>query len=303
MSVRGGPPKGHETAPHGRRQGAIAHLKRATGLGLALGGGSARGLAHILMLEALDELGVKPERIAGTSIGAIFGALYASGLSGAEIREHTLETLASRAQLVRRLMSRIDHIGQLWRVSHPSVLDPVTMIEVVMPDQLRGDIAGLRIPFTAVATDYYAMSEVDLSEGPIIPAVAASAALPSILKPVSLHGRVLVDGGYVNPCPWDLVAPKSRITVAVDVTGTTARADGGMKPPRPIEAFIGTTQILFRSISREKMKQAAPDILIEPRVGTYGTLDFLKVQEIFAASEPAKDELKRALAARIDALA
>jgi NTE family protein len=268
-------------------------------VGLALGGGSARGLAHIMMLEVFDELGIKPSAIAGTSIGAIIGGLYAAGLSAHEIRNFAEELLSKRSEIFIRLAKSYGGWPSLWSVRRPSVVDGVTLFELLMPPQLRCDFARLRIPFHAVAVDYYAMQQVVITSGPVIPAIAASAALPTILKPVTIGGRILVDGGFINPTPWDVIQPIVDFTVAVDVTGQTDLTSGppqsGTALPTTLEAWVGCTQILFHTITREKLKQRAPDLMIRPAVGTFGTMDFVKIREIFAASEPAKDELKRAL--------
>ena len=263
-------------------------------IGLALGGGSARGLAHVLMLEAFDELGIKPVAIAGTSMGAMMGGLYATGMSAVDIRAFVEDLLAKRTEIFLRLAKSTDGLRNLWTFRAPSVVDGVTLFEVLLPPALRCDFASLKIPFSAVAVDYYAMSQVIIEQGPVIPAIAASCALPSILRPVVIGGRVLVDGGFRNPCPWDVVAPKADYTVAVDVSGITSRGDDSVAP-NPIEAWIGTTQILFHTISDTKMAVNPPSLMIRPAVGTYGTMDFPRFREIFAASEPAKDELKRGL--------
>jgi NTE family protein len=262
-------------------------------IALALGGGSARGLAHVMMLEAFDELGLKPVAIAGTSIGAMIGGLYASGMSGLEIRAFVEELLASRTEIFRRLAKSSDGLRNLWTFRAPSVVDGVTLFEVLLP-ALRCEFASLKIPFAAVATDYYAMQQVVLDQGAVIPAVAASCALPSIIRPVTIGGRVLVDGGFRNPCPWDVVAAKADYTVAVDVTGITARGNDAAVP-NPIEAWIGSTQILFHAISDAKLAAAPPTLMIRPAVGIYGTMDFPRFREIFTASEPAKSDLKRGL--------
>ncbi len=263
-------------------------------IGLALGGGSARGLAHIMMLEAFDELGVKPSVIAGTSIGSIIGGLYAAGLSAAEIRTFAEELLSSRSEIFKRLAKSYGGLPSLWNIRRPSVVDGVTLFELLMPPQLRCDFNSLKIPFSAIAVDYYAMTEVVIDQGPVIPAIAASCALPTIMRPVVTGGRVLVDGGFANPTPWDVVQPKADVTVAVDVTGQTDLGRG-QDVPTTIDAWVGCTQVLFHTITAHKLKARAPDLMIRPSVGTFGTMDFSKIHEIFAASAPAKDELKRGL--------
>ncbi|MFM9942290.1 MAG: patatin-like phospholipase family protein [Hyphomicrobiaceae bacterium] len=277
-----------------------AHTATRPTVALALGGGSARGLAHILMLEVFDELGVVPTAIAGTSIGAIMGACYAAGLSAVEIREHCRAMLASRRAFLSTLVRAAPgHLSSLWSPWQPSVVDGVTLLEMLMPERVRCDFQSLKIPFWSIATDFYGLDQVAISNGPVIPAVAASAALPTIMRPVIIDGRVLIDGGFVNPTPYDVVKPKADFTVAVDVTGDTQRRPG-IEVPSTVEAWIGATQILFHSITREKLKTSSPEIFIRPNVGGFSTLDFLRMDEILAAATPAKDELKRRLAALLE---
>jgi NTE family protein len=268
---------------------------------LALGGGSARGLAHIVVLEALDELGIRPAAIAGTSMGSIFGALYATGLSAAEIRADFESQLASRAAFLRRLAGKLPGgLGSLWNPLSPSVIDNVTLFEMILPDVLHTDFSTLRMPFVAVAADFYAIEQVVLDRGPLIPALAASCALPAWARPVVLDGRVLIDGGYMNPIPFDVVQNRADITIAVDVTGDPKRRPG-VKVPNPLEAMTGAAQLLFHAVTREKLKSMAPDILIRPKVGAYGAFDFFKIGDILAAAESSKDELKRQLSQRLEA--
>ena len=229
--------------------------KRGKGVALALGGGSARGLAHVLMLEAFDELGVKPCVIVGTSMGAICGAAYAAGLSGAEMRAHFMALFAKRAYFLKHFTGRLrGSMTTLWSPRAPSVIDNVTLFEMLLPEALRCDFAALKIPFLAVATDFYAIEQVVLDKGPLIPALAASSALPSLTRPVVLHGRTLIDGGFVNPVPYDVVMDRAGVTVAVDVTGHTRRRSGA-KVPRTLDAITGSTQILFHSLTREKLRR------------------------------------------------
>jgi NTE family protein len=274
--------------------------RRPDGIALALGGGSARGLAHIVVLEALDELGLEPVAIAGTSMGSICGALYAAGLSAAEMRADFESQLASRARFARRFAGKLPRaLASLWSLRSPSVIDNVTLFEMILPDILHCDFAALRLPFVAVAADFYGIEQVLLDRGPLIPALAASCALPAWARPVVIDGRVLIDGGYVNPIPFDVVMDPARITVAVDVTGDPQRRPGA-RVPRPFHAMTGAAQLLFHSITREKLKSTAPDILIRPDVGRFGAFDFFKIDEILAAAAGCKDELKRKLAQRLD---
>ena len=270
-------------------------------IALALGGGSARGLAHIVMLEVFDELGIKPSIIAGTSMGSICGACYAAGLSAAEIRDGFESQFTSAATFFKQFAGKLrGGISTLWSVRSPGIVDNVTLFEMLLPEVLHSDFNSLKIPFLAIAADFYAIEQVILDHGPVIPALAASCALPGMARPVVLEGRVLIDGGYVNPVPYDVVMDRADITVAVDVTGAPQRRPGA-RVPGTVEAVTGATQLLFHSITREKLKSIAPDIFIRPKVGAYAALDYFKIGAILDAAQEAKDDLKRQLSQRLEA--
>jgi NTE family protein len=270
-------------------------------IALALGGGSARGLAHIAILEALEELGLRPAAIAGTSMGSICGAMYAAGVPAAEVRAGFVAELGSRAAFMARYAGRVaSGLPSLWSVRSPSAIDSVTLFEMVLPEALHSNFESLLIPFKAVAADLYAVDQVVLERGPLIPALAASCALPAWAQPVVIDGRVLIDGGYVNPVPFDVVMDTADITVAVDVTGDPGLYPGAKaaRPPQS-EARRGAIQLLFHSVTREKLRARAPDIMIRPAVGGFSALDFFRIEEILAAAEAAKEELKRELSQRL----
>ena len=268
--------------------------------GIALGGGGARGFAHVLILEALDELGIRPRLIAGTSIGALIGAAYASGMNGAEIHVFCHELFQKRTRIVKRLFSSWNAaLAQGWGSSGVSMFKGERVLEALMPDTLPGSFEELKIPFLAVTTDFYTQCPYVLTNGPLMPAIVASSALPGILRPVELDGRVLVDGGFVNPVPFDLLKGRADIIAAIDVCAGPQQSRGQV--PSLIDAIIGSNQITMRSVMREKLKSAAPDILIRPDIDQFRVLDFYKIDEIFAASVAAKDEFKRSCAAAIAA--
>jgi NTE family protein len=290
-------PAGNSTTETGALTGRSGGTTDPT-IALALGGGGARGIAHILMLEAFDELGVKPALITGTSIGAIYGAAYASGLSGRLLRAHTEETLSQRLDFVRQLISaRADPVQRLFNLLplRSALLNPVALLEFVLPSAVPLDFAQLTIPFSAVATDFYAQEAAVISTGALRPAIAASMALPAIFQPVAIEGRAMVDGGLVNPLPFDVVMGRADVTVAIDVSGATHPV-GTAASPRAFEAIFASTQILQRSIVREKLKSVQPDIYIDVAVDRFRVLDFHLFRDVMAASIPAKEHLKRELA-------
>jgi NTE family protein len=267
-------------------------------IALALGGGGARGLAHILMLEVFEELGVRPVVIAGTSIGAIFGAAYAAGLSAAQIRAHTEETLGQRFDFVRQLLNaRADPIQRLFSFVplRSALLNPDALLELLLPSRIPRDFAALGTPLEVVATDFYSQSQVVLNQGSLRRAIAASMALPAIFQPVTIDGRHLVDGGLVNPLPFDVIAGRADITVAIDVSGAAPEPDAG-NGPRALETLFAATQILQRSIVREKLKSLTPDVYIDVDVYAFHALQFHRFRDVLAAAAPAKLALKRQLA-------
>lgn len=270
----------------------------AASIALALGGGGARGLAHIVVLEALEELGLKPSAIAGTSIGAIFGAGAAAGLSAAHMRAHVEETFSQRYALVRNLLSvRARPVDKLLNLlpMRTALLDPEALLELLLPSRIPHTFEALKTPLEVIATDFYGEETVVLDTGSLHQAIAASIALPAIFQPVTIAGRVLIDGGLVNPLPYDRLQGRAGIVIAVDVTGA-GREQRHPAGPGAVEALFAASQILQRSIVREKLKAERPDILIDMPSAAFGVLEFHRWQEILAAAEPAKEQLKRQLA-------
>ncbi len=264
------------------------------GLGLALGGGGARGLAHIIVLEAIDELGLRPDIITGTSIGSILGSAYCAGMSGAEIRDYCVSLFSNRTRVIRRILGdKNGKLFALWTPRRPAMFDPVVLLRTLMPEQVDCDFADLKIPLRVMATDFYRQSEFIIDSGPVMPAIAASSALPGLLKPVEFDGRILLDGGFVNPLPFDTLPEGCGVTVAVDVS--TGPEEGRTEMPSALEAVLGVTQITVNSIVAEKLRAGAPDVLIRPKVRQYRVLDFFKIAEILEECQPVRDEVKRAL--------
>lgn len=267
--------------------------------GLALGGGGARGLAHIKILQVIDEFGIKPKVISGTSMGALVGCLYASGMNGLEIEDYAKDLFSKRTELIKRLYgNRPNKWVSLINLRTPSILNAEAFFQMLMPENLPENFEDLKIPFHAITTDFYTQEQYTVSKGKLIPAIAASSALPALLKPVELDERVLIDGGFVNPVPFNILNGKVDITIAVDVTGEQARLAG--KVPNSIDALIGCSQILLRSLTNNmlqnnELKNNQQLILAQPRVGRYNVLDYFKIEDIFTHSEEAADDLRRNL--------
>ena len=199
-------------------------------LGLALGGGGARGVAHIAVLEVLDEMGVVPTAIAGASVGAMIGAAFAAGFSGRDIRRHVIALAHDRTEVLRRLVAaRAGSFASLFSGGFGTAaqVDGEKFCEQFMPAAMPEDFGGLRIPLMVIASDLYRREQVVITSGPLRRAIAASIALPTLVRPVVIDDRVLVDGGATNPLPFDTVSARADVVMAVDISGepNAARRD------------------------------------------------------------------------------
>ncbi|PTM98388.1 patatin-like phospholipase family protein [Mycoplana dimorpha] len=284
--------------PHGRNTGSSMPT-----VSIAFGGGGARGLAHIHVVEVLDELGVRPRLIAGSSIGAIIGAAMAAGLSGRDIREHTLAAVGRPTDAFGRIWGlRPATLAEVWasgfRVGQFNLERVLrAFLPPVMPDRFE----DLQIPLKVVTSDFYEQCETVKETGPLFPALSASAALPALFLPVRIEGRVLIDGGLLNPVPFDHLRGTADVTVGIDVIGRPVGEEGTI--PSSVDSLYGATQMAMRSIISLKLQQGAPDIFLQPEVGRYRALDFLRAKEILDHSAGVRDQFKRALEARFESLA
>jgi NTE family protein len=259
---------------------------------LALGGGGARGVAHIHVLAAFDDLGIKPAIIAGSSIGAIMAIGYASGISAQEMREYVVKSFSNRAQVMARLWRiRPQRFGSFsWRMPRIGELDGERVLRAFLPAEIPESFDELQIPVKVTATDFYGNKTTIIEQGRIWPAMAASAAIPAIFRPVLVNGRYHIDGGISNPVPFDLVEGPDRQVVAVDVVGLP---DGDpAKMPSRIDAVFGASQLMMQTLTQFKLKHHRPDILIRPPINAYRVLDFLRAEEILAYTQSVREETR-----------
>jgi NTE family protein len=264
---------------------------------LALGAGGARGLAHIAIIEALDEMGVKPVAIVGASIGAVIGAGYAAGLTGRAMRRHLISLAHDRGEVLRRVMgARAAAWSEILGAGfgNPFVADPSKFYDAFLGELLPADFADLKLPMTAVATDLHARKSLVLREGPLKPAIAASMAVPGLVRPLEVNGRVLVDGGVTDPLPFGCLRGAADVIVAVDVSGGTVERGS---VPDPWESLFATISVMSHTIVAHKLKEGAPDLLLRPNVGLFRMLDFFQASAILRAAEPIKAEVKEKLGA------
>jgi NTE family protein len=266
-------------------------------IGLALGGGGARGLAHIQVLETLDELGIRPYRIAGTSIGAVIGSLYASGLSGKEIRELVHQWQTPRPEKRHGILDRRDL--RRWAALLDPSFDRSGLFKGEKIIRFLSDFVKcttfeeLKIPLYVTAADYGDASEVVFKSGDLLSAVRASIAIPGVFTPVERDGNLLLDGGVVNPLPYNLLQDECDLVIAVDVGGVR-NADEKHRPAF-FDTVIGGFEIMEASMIRDRLKSNPPDIYLKPDIRNVGLLEFHKAEQVFRQSEPVREELRARL--------
>jgi NTE family protein len=269
-------------------------------IGVALGGGSARGLTHIPYIEAMDELGLRPSVVSGTSIGALIGAGWANGMTGAEVREHSFAVLGTMRDIASRLWgAQVRNLGNFFAKGFSVQLDAERVVEAFLPDNFPLEFKDLKIPFFVVATDFQSWHQAVFSAGPLRQAIAGSIAIPSLFKPVPYANHLLVDGGVVNPLPLDQAAADTDILVGIDVNGDPSdlltKTDHKM-----LDVWFGSAQIMMHSLTAHMMAAYPPDVYVRPHVMPFGALEFWRVREIVAHVEKDKDNFKRALAKKVE---
>ena len=247
-------------------------------IGIALGTGSARGWAHIGVLRALDEAGIRPEIVCGASIGALVGAVYAD--DGLDAMEKWVRGLSWRSVLSFFDISFSGGFikgAKLTRFLEENFLDKKI-------DELPRDYA-------AVATDFQSGREIWLREGRVAEVVRASIALPGLFTPVERDGRLLVDGGLVNPVPVSLCrALGADFVIAVDlssdVVGRYVKKLDDEKQrkrlPNMLEVVAGSINIMQVRVSRSRLAGEPADVMITPRLGHMGMLDYHRGNEAIA---------------------
>lgn len=260
------------------------HLFRDKKIGIALGSGAARGLAHLGVLKVLEEEGVKIDCVSGASAGSIIGAFLAAG----KIKE------------LNRFCSKLTSWDSL-KLIDPILIPKMGLVEGKKVEKFLRDYLGdlkiedLEIPFACVATDFYTGSEVILKSGDLVTAVRASISIPGIFKPVKMNGMMLVDGGVVNPVPVEVVRNLgAEVVIAVDVTpnvsqnvissgnGAVMKGDYSHSkknfydPPNVFEIIIGSIGIMETQINKMRMKSEKPDVIITPELNGLGLFDFHK---------------------------
>lgn len=299
------------TAPTEATRTAIGRER----IGLVLGGGSARGIAHIGVIKALEELRVPVDAIAGSSMGAVVGALYAAGYSGAELEDFAIEqdwtalfddsTVRERATFRRKS----DDVGFLadgylsFEGGRPVLPDGIvqgqslwlTLSTLLVDARAVNHFDDLPIPFRAVAMDLSSGDAVTLEQGDLAAATLASMALPGLIPPVEIDGRRLIDGGFIDNLP---------VSIARDMGGDRVLVVSVGSDPLPADSIRGFGGVLRQtqklltdpSVRAQRASLRETDVLIEPELDEFGFASFADAATMIERGEAAvralSDELR-----------
>ena len=270
-------------------------------IGLALGSGAARGLAQIGVLEVLEKEGIPIDMIAGTSVGAVIGALYVQGISIGRMKSLSVELS------YKRLMPLVDlTLPKTGLIGGKKIRE---WLKLVFGSDIKfGDLV---IPFACVATDIMTGEEVVISQGSVVDGVRASISVPGLFVIAKLGGRYLVDGGLVNPVPVSVLKRMGAdFVIAVNVIPDINAHDGTRwigggerlkepKEPNIISVIMQSIYIGTHSLAKASLEGA--DVVIQPQVAHIGPTDFRQAQDCIEHGELAAldsiPEIKRKLEA------
>ena len=244
-------------APEGVPVAPPAAAKKAPRIGLALGGGAARGFAHIGVIQVLEEAGIQPSLVVGTSAGSLVAALYANGKSGAELQRiaETMEE-ATFADWTLPIFSR-------------GMLRGAALARYVSAQVDGRPIESMPLPLGIVATDLNSGLGVLFRRGDTATAVRASSAVPALFQPVKISGREYVDGGLVSPVPVRYAQQMgAELVIAVDISN----APEGNPASDTLQILMQTFAIMGKSINDFELKNA--DVVVRPALLGVGSADF-----------------------------
>jgi NTE family protein len=257
-------------------------LKRKPKIGIALSGGATLGAAHLGVMQVLEREGIKPDFVAGTSAGALVGAIYCAGIPLDEMQEI--------------------FINMKWpTIIKLAITTPLSLFDMLPMDSVINKIIGecdfkdLKIPFAAIGCDLMTGERVVLDKGPVAPAIRASASVPGIFTPVEIDGRMLVDGGVVDNLPVEqLRAMGAKFTIASDVSN---RGESAKRPTNIFEVLQTSFNIMQDRGALVNSEDC--DCYIRPDVIQFSCWGFSDGDKILAegriAAERALPRLKKLL--------
>jgi NTE family protein len=251
-------------------------------IALVLGGGAARGFAHVGVIRALEQEKIPIDMIVGTSVGSLIGAIYANDTNSFEL-EWTAFTLEKDDLFDYAIFSAITGMG----LAKGNKLED--FVNAKIP---TANIENLKLPFTAIATDLNRGTRVVLDHGSVAKAVHASSAIPGVFNPVDYQGKVLVDGGLMDNIPISVAREKGAdIVIAVDISENVVN----FNITNIVDVVLQSVNIMFNENTKNRKKEA--DVLIAPAVGDVGMLDFTQkkrcMQAGIEATQKAMPEIRK----------
>jgi len=252
---------------------------------LVLGGGAARGFAHIGVIRALEQEKVPIDLIVGTSVGSLIGAIYAYDANSMEL-EWTAFMLEKDSLFDYGLITAFTGMG----VAKGDKLEEFVKSKVPV-----ANIENLKIPFAAVATDLNRGTSVVLDKGPVARAVRASSAIPGVFNPVEYQGRLLVDGGVIDNIPVSVAREKGAdIVIAVDISENVVN----FNITNIVDVMLQSITIMGAVNAKTRKKEA--DVLISPKVGDVGMMDFTQKKRCMLAGIEATQKMMPEIKAKIE---
>lgn len=245
-------------------------------VGLALGGGGAKGLVHIGIIKALESAGISIDYIAGTSMGALVGGVYAATKDIATLENMVSEIKQDDVFPLLELLKRKD--GLFFRGQ--------TLTERLRKTLGNIKIQDCRIPFAAVATDEGSGEEIMIKKGDLVDAIRASIALPIIFTPVEFEGKMLVDGGLSNPVPANVVKELGAdYVIAVDVSSRQLIPNSSVKEIKDFYSILDRTiSVIEYQLAKKNLLKNA-NVVLRPPVFSFDWLNFSKASELIKIGE------------------
>ena len=251
-------------------------------LGLALGGGAARGFAHIGVIQVLEEAGLRPDFVAGTSAGSVVAALYASGKTGAQLQQ------------IGESMEEAAITDWTLPVFNSGILRGDALAKYVNQQVGGRAIENMTVPLGIVATDLYSGEMMVFQKGDTGMAVRASSAVPAIFQPVKIAGRSYVDGGLVSPVPVRAARRMgAQVVLAIDITSPPDSSGSD----NTITVLLQTASIMGKSINAFELKEA--DVVVRPDLRAVSSADFSSRKKAIEVGRRAMLELLPQLRAAI----
>jgi|JI10StandDraft_1071094.scaffolds.fasta_scaffold131355_3 NTE family protein len=261
-----------------------AVAKKPPRIGLALGGGAARGFAHVGVIQVLEEAGIRPDFVTGTSAGSLVAALYASGKTGAQLQQ------------VADSMEEAAFADWMLPIFNRGMLRGEALARYVNLQVGNRLIENMALPLGIVATDLNSGQGVLFQRGDTGTAVRASSAVPSVFQPVSISGRDYVDGGLVSPVPVRYARQMgAELVIAVDISS----APEGNPASDSLQILLQTFAIMGKSINGWELKEA--DLVVRPALGGVRSADFASRRKTVEAGRVAMLQALPQLRAAIEA--